>query len=159
VLVGPSGGYCLPAAFLERFAVIDAIEPDPLARWMFARRFPVLVSRVRWHATDYFAPAEGPRALERDFPARPALFCNLLGQLDFIHRDAPRIDGVTESFPPSITNQELVERFYDNPRKRPVELADHGTEGLCPTHRRRFLVWEISPGYFHLIEAIRRDDA
>lgn len=32
VLVGPSGGHCLPEVVLRRFERIVVLEPDPLAR-------------------------------------------------------------------------------------------------------------------------------
>ncbi len=40
VLIGPSGGYAQTRQFLERFPEITALEPDPVARYILARRFP-----------------------------------------------------------------------------------------------------------------------
>ncbi len=38
VVVGPSAGYCLEPLTLERFDELICLEPDPLARFLFARR-------------------------------------------------------------------------------------------------------------------------
>jgi hypothetical protein len=90
LLIGPSAGWCLPARFLERFAHIDVLEPDPLARLLLARRFRALAPRLRQHATDYLGPRQGRFAtapLERlasDFPEAAVLFCNLLGQVAYL---------------------------------------------------------------------------
>lgn len=193
VLVGPSAGYCLPEAFLARFAAIHLLEPDPLARWLFARRFPGLGARLASRATDYFRPAAGvfppPAALVRDFPDEAILFCNLLGQLHVLHPAAAEgpafaawkadLDGVLagrawasfhdrlsgplaprpadpgEPVAPPYTDAALVRRFYAPGPSEPVELVDHGTADLFPGRARRYFAWEITPGYFHLIEAVR----
>lgn len=94
LLVGPSAGYCLPAAWLGRFATVDALEPDPLARWLLRRRFPTLRGRLHWHHASYLTPtADGLSParlanLARDFPAHAIVFCNLLGQLAHLHPEA-----------------------------------------------------------------------
>ncbi len=179
VLVGPSAGYCLPASFLARFAAIDAFEPDPLARLLFARRFPTL-ARVRWHAEDRLTTPDGPGALVADFPSAAFLFCNVLGQLPWLRDDsvpttwktelaraltgrawatfhdrlsgttAPRLAGPSEPVASTVDNEGLAARWYP----AGATLLDHETADLFPGRTRRFLVWEIRPGYFHLIEAI-----
>lgn len=86
LLVGPSAGYCLPGRFLARFTMLDVLEPDPLARALLRRRFRALAGRMRWHTTDYLLPVAGrAAALARDFPGRAILFCNVLGQLPWLH--------------------------------------------------------------------------
>ncbi|MBM4342642.1 MAG: hypothetical protein FJ100_04615 [Deltaproteobacteria bacterium] len=92
VVVGPSAGWHLPAAWLAGFTEVVAIEPDPLARWLLRRRFPAV--RWRFDADDYFTP-EGPRSwadntgrlldTHRD---AAALFANFLGQLVALYPDA-----------------------------------------------------------------------
>ena len=94
VLVGPSAGWCLPESALARVRAVDGLEPDPLARHLFARRFPTVARHLRWHAADYLAPVGGVlrperlRALGRDFPEHAFLFCNVLGQLPYLYPDA-----------------------------------------------------------------------
>jgi hypothetical protein len=108
LLVGASGGYTLPAAFLSRFRSIDVLEPDPLARFIFGYRFRGLKTDIGWSRMDCLGPfaAEGRKAgrpvverpdgrpaarrfdaartlslLEENYPGRAVLFCNVLGQL------------------------------------------------------------------------------
>jgi len=75
VLIGPSGGYSLPADFLERFERIIAFEIDPVARLIFEKRFGI---KPQWIKHPFqFEPFS-------DLPADAAiLFCNLLGQVPF----------------------------------------------------------------------------
>ncbi len=92
VVIGPSAGWNLPAAFLARFDTVTAIEPDPLARWLLRRRF----AKVHWQfdANDYFTP-HGPLPwrdnLDRLFaryPHQALLFSEFLGQLLGLYPDA-----------------------------------------------------------------------
>jgi hypothetical protein len=190
LLVGPSAGYCLPGPFLARFATLDVVEPDPLARALLRRRFRALAGRMRWHPSDYLHPAPGcPAALVREFPARAILFCNVLGQLPLLYPAAvdapsfaawkaelaeclarrrwasfhdrlsgplaPRLTGLSEPFPGPLAEVDLLRRFFPPTGGDRVELEDHATADLFPGHARCFLAWEIRPGYFHLIEAVR----
>ena len=91
ILVGPSAGHCLP---LDRFRAVPRIlvlEPDPLARFLLARR--LAPSRVELEPRDLLvAPLlQGQRALEgvlERWPRAALLFCNVLGQLHFSLSDA-----------------------------------------------------------------------
>jgi hypothetical protein len=65
---------------------------------------------------------------------------------------APQV--TVESVAGPLTDEELVDRFYTGERGRRVELETHGTADLFPALPRRYLSWEITPGWFHLIEAI-----
>ena len=88
LLVGPSAGWCLPDAFLQRFPEIDVLEPDPLAWLLLGRRLRRLGCRTRWHTTDYLEPHSGRLpALAADFPEHAILFCNVLGQLGAVDPD------------------------------------------------------------------------
>ena len=92
VLIGPSAGWNLDSEFLMRFQLVHAIEPDPLARWLLRRRFPL----VRWQMAtrDYFDPAapQGWTAnlasLFSDYPSQALLFFGFLGQMVVLHPDA-----------------------------------------------------------------------
>ncbi len=183
LLVGPSAGYCLPEETLARFAVIDAVEPDPLARALFMQRFPSLAQRLRWHADDYFHPAARLVELRLLFPAHAVLFSNVLGQLDLASNDErwketleeftcgrswlsfhdrlsgplrPQLVGMSPPFAPTVSNDELAARLWPRPPSR-LELEDHGTEGLFRHAERRYFVWHLRPDYFHLIEGVRDD--
>ena len=99
-IIGPSAGWLLPAAFLQRFEQVTAIEPDPTARWLLRRRFP----QVNWQMStdDYFTPAgalpwrDNTARLFADFPDHALLFSHFLGQLVGLYPYAVAIerDGV-----------------------------------------------------------------
>ena len=76
VLVGPSAGYSLPEEFLNRFTQIIAIEPDAIARLLFAARLKV---KPTWKpgSLDFSQPVT-----KEQFPEACAfLFANVLGQV------------------------------------------------------------------------------
>lgn len=81
VIVGPSAGYALPAGFLRRFERVTALEPDPLARGLLARRPDAArlgFSAPRLPGTP--APT-GLARLAAAHPGQRSLFSNVLGQL------------------------------------------------------------------------------
>ena len=90
VVFGPSAGWTLPKSFLARFDRIVAVEPDPLARFLFARRIgrsariefcsrtdllPWLRADVSGEPLAEFLRETGPAAV---------LFSNLLGQVPLL---------------------------------------------------------------------------
>jgi len=90
ILLGPSGGWCLPTqGLLEFFSDVIAVDPDPAARVIFQRRF-----RPKTQAAGDTAsspkPTWVPSTFERVLPAlltrhpkHAVLFCNVLGQLRY----------------------------------------------------------------------------
>jgi hypothetical protein len=185
LLVGPSAGWCLPDALFRRFARIDVLEPDPVARLLLARRLRRLGREARLHERDYLT-AEPERLVElaRGFPPHAILFCNVLGQLRFLH---PELDDTERNLAWKHALMAALDgrawaTFHDRlsghlvPRLVPEtssdtavsdedlaaafydgdgELHSHGTEGLFPHLPRSYLAWELVPGWHHLIEAIR----
>lgn len=89
VLLGPSGGYSLPAQWLACFDRVDAIDFDPLAERIFKWRFPN--AKVVWHRTNFLGQSEfypqGLLDLKKQFSGDYFLFCNFLGQLPFLYQD------------------------------------------------------------------------
>ncbi|MGK5083599.1 hypothetical protein WDW37_09865 [Bdellovibrionota bacterium FG-1] len=91
LLIGPSGGYCLPPSFLARFKQISAVDPDPWAPIIFHRRFR---RNAQWIRQDYFSPVRGvfdPSRFEilmSKHPHHAVLFCNFLGQLPLLNTAA-----------------------------------------------------------------------
>ena len=85
LLVGPSAGWMLDRRLLQRFDRVTAIDPDPLAPRIFARRFRHLP--VTWSRIDYFGPSDDALQLARidalvdDYPDAAIVFCNVLSQL------------------------------------------------------------------------------
>lgn len=93
LLIGPSAGYSLTDSFLSRFEQIDAIEPDPVAPFIFRRIHPGI--KVNWHKGDYFAPQKNHFKIRKfdellsKFPDSAILFCNFLGQLAVLYKFSP----------------------------------------------------------------------
>jgi hypothetical protein len=82
ILMGASGGYALPVEFLKRFEKIYYVDPDPIARLIFKWRFRGLkIKALRSHPQNLLSPIA-------KYPKAAVLFCNLLGQLPLILRDA-----------------------------------------------------------------------
>ncbi len=92
VVVGPSAGWHLPSAWLEGFAEVVAVEPDPVARWLLRRRFPAV--RWRFDTEDYFTPfgsrswTDNTERLLTGQPDAAVLFANFFGQLVALYPDA-----------------------------------------------------------------------
>lgn len=91
-IVGPSGGYCLPLGLVSRFEQIVCYEPDPIARFVLARRLRTLpgTRRVSWVTRDaWVAPllrGGGPE-IDSLAPDTALLFSNFVGQLMFLVPD------------------------------------------------------------------------
>lgn len=94
LIVGSSAGHCLSLRVLRTFREVAIIEPDPVARWLFQRRFGAV------DVVDVDVLVEGSSAvrmerLEALLAARPRttiLFANVLGQwasLRGIDEDGP----------------------------------------------------------------------
>ena len=83
ILVGPSGGHCLPLRQLARDRLV-ALEPDALARRILRLRLAPARLEVE-HRDLLLAPllsgARGLDALLQRRPRASLLFCNLLGQV------------------------------------------------------------------------------
>lgn len=184
VLVGPSGGYALPAPFLQRFARVTVLEPDPLARFILARRFPGVA--FRFAASAGLARPEGFAWLAERHPDAALLFCNLLGQepigqgagfergvwlaglasalsgrawaswhdLASTAR-APQRHGVIR-LPRAQALEALLARYWAGGE---LEIVDHECTGLCPDLPREYAIWPLRPGQYHLVEWLCREPA
>lgn len=86
LLVGPSGGYCLPPLFFERFERVVCLEPDPVACLLFRRKLDkarlARRPRLEFIAEDHlvFHPERLPRLVAR-LGDTALLFSNIIGQL------------------------------------------------------------------------------
>lgn len=95
VLVGPSAGYNLQPFVLERFERVVLLEPDPVARFLFARRLARVPldprPKLEFRADDHLV--RHPERLGRllaELGDSAILFCNVLGQLKvLLGVDAP----------------------------------------------------------------------
>ncbi len=176
VLVGPSGGYALDPAFLARFDDIVALEPDPLARFILARRRP----GIRFEDDAGFVEPDGFFRLVECHAGAAFLFCNLLGQTLVGQSPDPEARRVwLDSLPAALAGQPwaswhdlasttrapdhwpelalagaleldaLLARFW---RGGELIIHDHDCAGLCPERPRDYAIWAIRPGQWHLIE-------
>ncbi|MBA4397744.1 MAG: hypothetical protein C0394_10255 [Syntrophus sp. (in: bacteria)] len=89
LIVGPSGGYCLPPYIFNRFDQLVCLEPDPLARYIFRRRLlqAPLEHRPRLEFITEDCLLKNPRQLVRlveGMEDTTLLFSNVLGQLRFL---------------------------------------------------------------------------
>ncbi|MGB0127824.1 MAG: hypothetical protein WBP72_09305 [Rhodocyclaceae bacterium] len=171
VLVGPSAGYALNGAFLARFPRITAHEPDPLARWLFGRRFPG--TPIAWAGA-----LDDPAQLPQRYPDAAYLFCNLLGQtlLDGQTGWAAALAGALAERPWAsyheivstrrrpdrlepiemdrlVPLEDLLARFWHGGE---LEIVDHGTHGLCPDAPRRYGIWPLVAEQYHLVEWVAK---
>lgn len=180
VLVGPSGGWFLPATFLKRFSRLTLIELDSSAPIFFNLRHGLRLRRARtstqWVLGDFvdYLPL-----LLRDSPDCAVLFCNVLGQLGLERSDYDkqlerlpsmlagrpwatfhdRFSAVVSS--PGIPKLGIQGLVSDRPLEAELlrqpgftgEWIDHGTgQVLPPASTRRYIPWWISPSRFHWIE-------
>jgi hypothetical protein len=171
LLLGPSGGYALTRAFLATFRRITAVEPDPLARFILARRFAGL--DIHWEPA-----ADDPLLAAQRHPQAAVLFCNLLGQ-DWLGvgdeatrrlwlealptRLAGRSwasfhDVVSTAIAPlqagplrdagSPGLEALLARFWPGGE---LPLVDHHTHVLSAGRPADYVVWNLAPGHHHLV--------
>lgn len=177
LLIGPSGGYALDAAFLARFACVTVIEPDPLARWLLRRRFPRC--DLVFAPDPGLAQPDGFARLAREFPGAAILFCNLLGQPlvgeargmdrdrwiaglphalarhswaswhDRVSTARAPDRAVDFSLPAAEPLETLVARVWQGGE---IELVDHLPRDLAPDLARRYALWTLRPDWHHLVE-------
>lgn len=168
VLIGPSAGYTLSPSFLGRFQRISVLEPDRLARHLLQRRFPAI-------HFDFHPALTRPESLLESFPEAAYLFCNVLGQAwtgaeeshwhrsleaslagqawasyhDVVStgRRPDSIDAI--DLPAMVPFDDLLGRFWLH---GDLTVDDHGTFGLFAELPRRYALWQLTPGRFHLIE-------
>lgn len=181
LLIGPSAGWTLPEDFVQRFDTVSAVEPDPLARLLFTRRFTG-VSPL-WLNIDAFADG-GLEALLAQCPGHAVLFCNVAGQVlpddaDTAARrcealrealadrtwasyhDLVSLDTATDPGPGPdreeglrwhLADSTLEEILGSHGRRGRVELLDHHTASLARGLISCTLPWPLHPGRLHLVQ-------
>lgn len=192
VLVGPSAGYSLPTAWLARFECLTVLEPDPLARWLLARRLDADAAtrslKCAFVSDDHLIGVPTRLADLMGQLDAAILFCNVLGQLGHLLPNATDVqvraikngvnaaiegrsfasyhDRVSGPAVPTLTAAgRHVERRLDDAELAafypagavPVTLFDHGSDGIFDgSLPHSYLAWELTPKYFHLIEAVHQ---
>ncbi len=115
LIVGSSGGYSLSDAFLMRFKSITIIEPDPIARFIFLKRFEKMGIPIHHDPEDYFSPEKNdfqPSRLQdffKKYQTHSIVFSNLLGQ--FPHLFPKAAERESFKFWKKILRRELDQRF------------------------------------------------
>lgn len=171
VIIGPNAGYALPAGFLARFQSVVALEPDPLARWLLARRPDA--TRLHFDRLNCLSTPDGLARLAERYPRAAILFSNVLGQIqapadswavllarhltthawasyhDVISTDAQpsRIDGCTVTSPESL--DATLARFWTG---RHITVVDHETFRLSGSGACRYAPWQITRKRWQLVE-------
>lgn len=172
ILVGPSGGWCLPGAFLQRYAHVVSVDLDPLSPFLLRWRHGVRVHPVR----EDFVTAL-PRLLQK-YPRHAVLFANLLGQLPLERTDHEHVIAALGR----VLEQHHWASFHDRysaelePRQARAARAlsthapmtpatlqqlgysgvwiDHGTQDVFPASLpRQYFPWRILRHRFHWVEA------
>ena len=121
LLVGPSGGYCLQPFVFERFERIVCLEPDPVARLVFAQKLSRAPlerrPKLEFLSDDHLisAPEKLPRLLET-LPDTALLFSNIIGQLRVLLGTgdvaAPQFQRVRAAIRESLTGRSWAS-FHD----------------------------------------------
>lgn len=84
IIFGPSAGWTLTREFLSRFEHVLCVEPDPVARLLFGRRFQV--DDLKFESRANILPWFGGdlKSFLAETPDASVLFSNLLGQLPLL---------------------------------------------------------------------------
>lgn len=169
LLIGPSAGHTLPTELLNHlFPHIHAVEPDPLARGWLRLRLPGVQFLPHGPMDANGLEQLAARARERH---AALLFCNLLGQL-------PPPDGMSWSDALSALPADLPWASYHDvlsTTRSPdrhgdsgpqpdfdslvahywqggtLEVTDHQTFSIGSPESRRYTLWPLRPGQWHVV--------
>lgn len=177
VLIGPSAGWTLPAAFLHGFEQVQVLEPDPLARRLLAWRFPAVP--FCFDRLDCLGDRDGPARLVRAYPDAALLFANVLGQqvatpvledstglrralaaqhwasCHDVLSAARAPHGTLPATAAGLDAAALAERLWGGSG---LEVCDHDTLGLGGAPGPLAL-WPLTPHAWHIIEWIEHAPA
>lgn len=171
VMIGPNAGHALPPGFLERFEQVIALEPDPIARYLLARRPDA--RRLRFDKLDCLSTADGLALLAARFPGAAVLFSNVLGQVAapggswsaLLSRHlqeqhwASYHDVISTTREPdhhapiqcaSLVNLEtLLAHFWT---RGEIAVTEHETLHLGRRGPFSYALWPITPARWHVVE-------
>ncbi len=86
LLIGPSGGYTLPAPWLRQFNTVYVLEPDPIARYLFKNyNSPLNIKFLSDNALSKNAVNLNQVVAANLEPGDHILFSNVLGQMHLIN--------------------------------------------------------------------------
>lgn len=171
VIIGPNAGHALPAGFLERFEQVIALEPDPIARHLLARRPDA--RRLRFDHLDCLATPDGLAWLAARFSDAAFLFSNVLGQVAApadswsallarhlqernwaSYHDVLSTTRAPDHHAPvrdaaSVSLEALIAHFWTQGE---ITVTDHDTLHLGGGSPCGYAVWPITPARWQLVE-------
>jgi hypothetical protein len=169
LIFGSSAGWTLPASFLARFDRIVAVDPDPLAKWLFQKRFSTAFNEKQvwlntsaplraWSEQNSIEPMQ---AILSEYPNACILFSNVLGQVPLESKS--RSHGSSSLFlkalqtrtwasyhdlyssaqsPKSHSTEPEILSFLTRVFTSIAEVIDHETQWLGA---KNFTLWRLSP--------------
>jgi len=165
VIVGPSAGYCFQPFFFERFDEVLCLEPDPLARRLFAFRLARAPlekrPRLSFEARDLLLdePSRFRERLEAEGDVA-VLFSNVVGQfrvlLGAATADDPRLARLRDALLPAVGSRSFAS-FHD----RVSGAVEPLVEGALVVDQRlddREVVEHCYPGHDDPDSMIRADE-
>jgi len=183
ILIGPSAGYSLSETWLDSFAHITICEIDPVARFLFVRRFPKIKSKTAWVTGSVFESTTSWNTFLSEHPNSPILFCNFLGQAQHLKLPLTLREIITpllgsrpwasyhdrfssslkphierSAHPRALSTSEILEEFYNAlpESSGDLELYDHDTHffGELDLNEAHYFHWAYSQSWHHLIEGV-----
>ncbi|HEX6278060.1 MAG TPA: hypothetical protein VFZ53_33680 [Polyangiaceae bacterium] len=164
LLVGPSAGYCFQPFFFERFEEVLCLEPDPVARHLFAfrlRRAPLESRpRLRFESDDLLL--DDPERFRARLEAEgdiAVLFSNIVGQFRVL-LEARTGDDARLARLRSLLLPALGERSYASFHDRVSGTLEPLLDGSMTFDRRltdRELVEQFYPGHDEPDALVRAD--
>lgn len=161
LLVGPSGGYTLPMEWITgRFDRVVAVEPDPLARWIFERKFrqtadaqgqQVGVPGLEWRNEDLLSSHILNAFLGRGSGEGMAvLYSNILGQMGILGREFEEAKRIVSVLAASGCSWATYHDRFSSSGDGVV--YDHGEIPAPEGALQGEAVWELRPGVRHTVE-------
>lgn len=160
ILIGPSGGYTLPTAWLKTFSQITAYDLDPLAPLFFRRRHRGV--KARFHRQDMFweSSSLSLAPLREELAHRPqaaVLFSNILGQL-LVEGNASESDWLAflRDLRRTLAGRAWAS-YHDTFTHESGEIIDHLLAGDWKQGlETREFRWPLTQRSLHIIEAVRQ---
>lgn len=177
LLIGPSAGWCLPGAALQRFSHIHAIDIDVCAQFLFRRVHARALQGLdlTWSCMDFF---HDPQNVLDAFPDHAILLCNVAGQRRFHHADWQAAEVEMAALQGLFAERHWAS-FHDlfsgscadelravslPSRKEGADVLrlcglsgewfDHSTAALLPANAPRMILpWRFKRDRLHLVEA------
>jgi len=158
LLIGPSGGYTLPSAWLRGFRQVHAFDVDPLAPWFFSLRH----KGVQFHRQDMFwvdsklslVPLQNLLAA---YPKATVLICNILGQLPLENEvTEPEFEAFLTGLRQALEGRRWAS-YHDTYTHEPdgITVIDHMTSGSWTSGlETRTLQWPLRKNHVHDLQLV-----